>query len=836
MNVHHEGWLKHSTGTTPEGSALYRFCCEHGFTERVQKPTRGKHLLDLVLTDMGACVTCTVLPQVEDHSQVLATLSCSVPTTLPVKRELWLYKKADWKGLQAALKREDWSFLEQASSVDEAQEQLTQRVLDTAKQFIPRVTRTMTKSTHPWMNERCLQLVAAKRSAEGTEHYKEKLKECSQGILEEFNAYTNKVREELKALPRSSKKWWKLAKGVTLRSEKNSAIPPLKDKLKGEWVTLPEGKCTLFLETLLQKYQLAVGEENTYTELPEENEQQVSDFLPVRARTAAAVLKQLKDDKATGPDGLDIKLLRKCAQELAVPVAKLTRKILATGEWPAGWKVHWVLPLYKKKAVWDASNYRGVHLTAQLSKVVERLLAGFLLLFLEVTGAYGHNQFAYRKKRGAKDLLGLNVVRWLWSFHTGKKVGLYCSDVSGAFDRVDTDRLLRKLWQKGVRGTLWKVLQGWLQQRTAYVAVEGKHSQAAELKNMVYQGTVLGPPLWNTFFEDSRQAVNSCGYEDTYFADDLNCYRSYSRTCNNEVVKEELEECQQELHKWGRANRVQFDAGKESFHVLCRDEPEGEGFKLLGVEFDEQLAMDKEVDNLVRLCSLKLRTLLRGRRFFTTAQLVQQYKSNVLPFLEYPTPALYHATQTVLNKVDQVQDTFLRKAGLTKEEALNKYRLAPLSTRRDIAMLGLVHRTVLGHGPPHFQEWFFAAKPVEHRYQTRARSRAHKHQLHDYLDGTHSELLRRSALGLPRVYNALSSETVACNSVQSFQRELQKLVREKLRAKEEDWEHTLSPRRTRIQEVKLTNVDGALNGILYKKKNCQLSHFIIFVQTGCTNI
>ena len=147
--------------------------------------------------------------------------------------------------------------------------------------------------------------------------------------------------------------------------------------------------------------------------------------------------------------------------------------------------------------------------------------------------------------------------------------------------------------------------------------------------------------------------------------------------------------------------------------------------------------------------------------------------------------------------MDQVQDTFLRKAGLTKEEALNKYRLAPLSTRRDIAMLGLVHRTVLGHGPPHFQEWFFAAKPVEHRYQTRARSRAHKHQLHDYLDGTHSELLRRSALGLPRVYNALSSETVACNSVQSFQRELQKLVREKLRAKEEDWEHTLSPRRTR---------------------------------------
>eukprot|EP00969_Alexandrium_andersonii_P029728 1298020-Alexandrium_andersonii.AAC.1 len=32
--------------------------------------------------------------------------------------------------------------------------------------------------------------------------------------------------------------------------------------------------------------------------------------------------------------------------------------------------------------------------------------------------------------------------------------------------------------------------------------------------------------------------------------------------------------------------------------------------------------------------------------------------------------------------------------------ALFRFRLAPLATRRDIALLGLVHRTVLGQGPP----------------------------------------------------------------------------------------------------------------------------------------
>ena len=113
-------------------------------------------------------------------------------------------------------------------------------------------------------------------------------------------------------------------------------------------------------------------------------------------------------------------------------------------------------------------------------------------------------------------------------------MGLYCSDVSGAFDRVETQRLLQKLWRKGVRGKLYSVVESWLQTRKAFVAVEGAFSQATDLRNMVYQGTVWGPPLWNTFFEDARTAVNASGFEDAFFADDLNCFRSYDKSCHND--------------------------------------------------------------------------------------------------------------------------------------------------------------------------------------------------------------------------------------------------------------------------------------------------------------
>ena len=84
-------------------------------------------------------------------------------------------------------------------------------------------------------------------------------------------------------------------------------------------------------------------------------------------------MKNVKEGSATGPDGVPARVLKRCAAELAKPFWKLASKVLQEQRWPAGWLLHWVIPLYKKKAVWDLTNYKGVHLTAQLSKATELL-------------------------------------------------------------------------------------------------------------------------------------------------------------------------------------------------------------------------------------------------------------------------------------------------------------------------------------------------------------------------------------------------------------------------------------------------------------------------------
>ena len=163
------------------------------------------------------------------------------------------------------------------------------------------------------------------------------------------------------------------------------------------------------------------------------------------------------------------------------------------------------------------------------------------------------------------------------------------------------------------------------------------------------------------------------------------------------------------------------------------------------------------------------------------------YKARVLGFLEYRTPVVYHATSSVLQPLNNLQDRFLNKAGMTNLEALMVFNLAPLETRRDVAMLGLIHRSVLGKGPKQFGEFFkLSARRGSHLTRLEQKKREHSRQLQDWRSKTHLNVVRRSALGLTAVYNLLPPALVKLENVRDFQRGLQELVKERATAGCED--------------------------------------------------
>jgi hypothetical protein len=358
------------------------------------------------------------------------------------------------------------------------------------------------------------------------------------------------------------------------------------------------------------------------------------------------------------------------------------------------------------------------------------------------TSAFGPSQYAYTLGRGARDALAILALTWVKALAAGRKIGVYCSDVSGAFDRVRMKRLAAKLRQKGIHPKIVAVLISWLKERFARIVVGGASSKEMGLSNMVFQGTVTGPVLWNLFFEDARHAINECFFTEVVYADDLNAYRIFPSCTHNSNIKISLDGCQQELHKWGDANQVAFDASKESHHVLSLSDPEGGNFKLLGVSFDTELSMASAVSEIVSAAGWKLRTLLRTRRYYTDADLIVLYKTHLLSFLEYRTPAIYHATRAVLSRLDGVQSNFLHDIGVDETVALINFHLAPLSARRDMALLGVIHRTMLGKGPAQFLD-FFQRDPSQHG------------KVLDHRRLSKSPLIKRSALGLVAIYNML---------------------------------------------------------------------------------
>ena len=420
LTIHHRKWLKYSNRNSLEGQELCAVCKELGLTQLVHEPTRGDHLLDLVLSSFSG-VKAGVLPLIADHKPVTATLKLSVPSQVEAGRKVWRYGQADWELLHDSLADACWDHIADQSTTAAAK-WVTGTKLRSASSCIPLSTLRTKKSSHLWLNDHSIALVDAKRTAEGTPFEKEATLASSAGLAAAYHDYTARTAQKMRCIKPSSKLWWKKPKEVMKREAQVSSTPALKSN-DGAWVLDAQCKANLFAVTFAGKCKLPRLCHNSFTVCTQCPELQTSVVCP-SVEQCMAVLAGLRDDSFTGPDFLPARILKRCAEQLAKPLQSLIQRMLETKSWPESWREHWVVPICKKKAVFAASNYNGNHLTAQLSKVAERLLLPLIEPHISRTVAFGPNQFAYTKCRGARDALAYLTMSWLLARNRRKKVAV----------------------------------------------------------------------------------------------------------------------------------------------------------------------------------------------------------------------------------------------------------------------------------------------------------------------------------------------------------------------------------------------------------------------------
>ena len=71
--------------------------------------------------------------------------------------------------------------------------------------------------------------------------------------------------------------------------------------------------------------------------------------------------------------------------------------------------------------------------------------------------------------------------------------------------------------------------------------------------------------------------------------------------------------------------------------------------------------------------------------------------------MECHSGGLFHASDTALQKLYQVHYHFLRELGINAKQTFTEFHFAPPVFRRNIGILGLLHKRVLGLNHPIFQ-------------------------------------------------------------------------------------------------------------------------------------
>ena len=119
---------------------------------------------------------------------------------------------------------------------------------------IPRKVVETKKSTHPWLNNRCMNAILRKNDSEGSAHFERDRLNCISVLGEERTKYVERTKAKLASLPRRSKQWWRICHELLHRKALISSIPTLRDG--DSWLADAKGKADAFATTFAEKAKL----------------------------------------------------------------------------------------------------------------------------------------------------------------------------------------------------------------------------------------------------------------------------------------------------------------------------------------------------------------------------------------------------------------------------------------------------------------------------------------------------------------------------------------------------------------------------------------------------
>ena len=211
------------------------------------------------------------------------------------------------------------------------------------------------------------------------------------------------------------------------------------------------------------------------------------------------------------------------------------------------------------------NNYRPISVLSFFLKIFEKIVYNIIFDFLYENKVLYDYHFGFRSKHSTQHALITLVERITTSLDVGNIVISLFIDFKKAFDTVNHQILLRKLYAYGIRVTLLKWFEDYLTGRSQYVIYDGIISEVKEVKCGVPQGSILGPLLFIITMNDI------CNVSDLLFAimyaDDTcllisgNDLYTLIKQLNSEL------QC---LSDWFKSNKLSLNTRKTFYMIFHR--------------------------------------------------------------------------------------------------------------------------------------------------------------------------------------------------------------------------------------------------------------------------
>ena len=465
---------------------------------------------------------------------------------------------------------------------------------------------------------------------------------------------------------------WRTLNDITRRSNDKSTCITLNinNRLTSDKKEISDGFCNYFT-SIGNLYGKQVGKPTIpFTGyLGKENEHSMF-FSPIDPGDIIHIFGDMKSKKSTGHDDITSNLLKQLKGELAYPLSIIVNSSLQSGIVPDSMKLARILPLYKSKDHQLLVNYRPISLLPVFSKILEKVVYKKLIGFLDMHKIIYKSQYGFRTNHSTIHAVTEFVNNATNSCENGEHTLGVFLDLSKAFDCINHDILIRKLYHYGIRGSVLEWFRSYIKNRKHYVSFMNMKSEVMNIEDGVPQGSVLGPLLFLLYINDLPSCIQHSKV--ILFADDTTIYSSSQdlKNLHNNVNLDLVH-----LVDWFRANKLSLNASKSDYILIKHNRQNSNGYeiridgitidkktccKFLGIHIDDKLVWTDHLLHTQSKMSKSMYALNRCKHLVPRPYMKTLYDTLIHPYLMYGISLWGGSYKTNLNPLRIIQKKAMR--------------------------------------------------------------------------------------------------------------------------------------------------------------------------------